>query len=82
MVVQFMSKIIAIQINLQHVAVLSKNKVYLYDLNGVTFIHRLNLDFHLGRVKLAPNAFLDNPILLYSNSADVGTLKVFDIDKK
>ena len=48
--VQFLQKIIAIQINLKHIAIMSKDKVYLYDLGGMTFVHRLNLDHHLGRI--------------------------------
>jgi len=64
------------------VAVLSKDKVYLYDLGGMTFIHRLNLDYHLGRVVLASNASNERPFLFYSNSADEGTLKVFDLEQR
>ena len=82
MIVQFCQKIIGIQINLKHVAVLSKDKVFIYDLAGMTFIHRLNLDYHLGRVILAANASMNRPLLLYSNSTDSGSLKVFDIGEK
>ena len=48
----------------------------------MTFIHRLNVDYHLGRVILSPNASGERPLLFYSNSADVGSLKVFDIDQR
>ena len=82
MIVQFCQKIIGIQINLKHVVVLSKDKVFIYDLAGMTFVHRLNLEFHLGRVILAANASMDRPLLLYSNSADRGSLKVFNIGNK
>jgi WD40 repeat protein len=61
---------------------MSKDKVYLYDLGGMTFVHRLNLDHHLGRVQLAANISADRPLLIYSNSADHGTLKVFDIEER
>ena len=60
MIVQFCQKIIGIQINLKHVVVLSKDKVFIYDLAGMTFVHRLNLEFHLGRVILAANASMDD----------------------
>jgi len=62
------------------VVVLSKDKAYLYDLGGMTFMHRLNLDYHLGRVTMAPNVSGERPLMFYSNSAEVGTLKVFDIE--
>ena len=61
---------------------MSKDKVYLYDLGSMVFTHRLNLDYHLGRVVLAPNATTDRPLLFYSNSADVGSLKIFNILEK
>ena len=67
---------------MKHVAVLSKDKVFIYDLAGMTFVHRLNLDYHLGRVILAANASMDRPLLLFSNSADNGSLKVFNIGDK
>lgn len=68
--------------NLRHVVVLTKNKVFLYDLAGMIFIHRLNLEFHLGRVILSANISNERPLLFYSNSANSGTLKVFNIQEK
>ncbi len=62
--------------------VLSKDKAYLYDLGGMTFMHRLNLDYHLGRVTMAANVSGERPLMFYSNSAEVGTLKVFDIEQR
>ena len=46
------------------------------------FVYRLNLDYHLGRVILASNASMNRPLLLYSNSTDVGSLKIFNIEDK
>ena len=62
--------------------VLSKDKVFIYDLGGMTFLHRLNLTYHLGRVILATNASMDRPHLIYSNSAESGTMKIFDIGEQ
>ena len=82
MIVKYPQKVIGVQINLRNVTVLSKDKVYIYDLSGMTPAHRLNLDYHLGRVFLAANVSGDRPLLVYSNSVDHGTLKVFDIGEK
>lgn len=80
--VQFLQKIIAIQVNLKHIAIMSKDKVYLYDLAGMIFVHRLNLEHHLGRIHLAANISGERPLFFYSNSTDQGTLKVFDIEQR
>jgi len=68
--VQFLQKIIGIQLNLKHIAIMSKDKVFLYDLAGMIFVHRLNLEHHLGRVQLVANISGERPLLFYSNSAD------------
>ena len=54
--------------------------VYLYDLAGMTFMQRLSLPHHLGRVLLSVNVKRDRPLLFCSNSVDQGTLKVFNVE--
>lgn len=61
---------------------MSKDQVYLYDLAGMTFMHRLSLDHHLGRLMLSANISRDRPLLFCSNSVDEGMLKVFNIEER
>ena len=75
-VIQFIHKLVAIDMNMNHLVALNKNQVYIYSLSGITFIGRLNLDYHLGRVVLSPNLSGDNPLLLFSNSVEKGIVSV------
>jgi hypothetical protein len=47
--------------------VATKDKIYIYLLDGIKFLEKLEVDNHLGRIVLSPQPSM-NPYLLYSNS--------------
>ena len=55
MTVKFFQKIISIKMNLKHIITLSKDKVYIHDLEGMAFVQKLDIQFHMSRVVLSPN---------------------------
>ena len=58
-----------------------KDAVYIHELEGMVCILKLDLQNHFGRVILSPNISRSQPLIFYSNTADVGVLEVYDIDK-
>lgn len=82
MIVQLFQKIIALRINLRHVTVLSKDKIFIYNLSDMTFIGRLDLDSHLNRVVLSPNVSGSRPFIFYSNSVEKGNLVCYNLESK
>jgi autophagy-related protein 18 len=53
--VSFVSKIIALKMNGSTLFAATKDKIFLYDLNGMKLLAKLQSDNHLGRIVLSPN---------------------------
>ena len=43
MTVKFFQKIIGLKMNLKHIITISKDKVYIHDLEGMSFVQKLDL---------------------------------------
>ena len=67
--------------NLKHIITISKDKVYIHDLEGMIFVQKLDLHFHMSRVVLSPNISRNKPLLFYSDSTDFGELKTYNIQR-
>jgi hypothetical protein len=65
--ISFTSKITKVRLSPQHIFVATKDKIYIYLLDGIKFLEKLEVDNHLGRIVLSPQPSM-NPYLLYSNS--------------
>ena len=79
--IQFQWKIVGVKMNSQHIFAATKDKIFLYTLQGMKIVTKIEADKHLGRIVLSPNSTY-NPYLLYSNSDNDGTLTVFDTYQK
>jgi autophagy-related protein 18 len=75
--ISFTSKIVKVRLNQELIFVATKDKIFLYHLDGMRLIDKLPVDNHLGRIALSPYAEL-NPYLAYSQSLKEGTLLVYD----
>ena len=81
MTVKFFQKIIGIKMNLKHIITISKDKVYIHDLEGMTFVSKLDLQFHMSRVVLSPNISRNKPLIFFSDSTENGILSTFNIER-
>ena len=66
-----------IKLNQELIFVATKDRIFIYHLDGMRFIDRLEVENHLGRIVLSPYAEL-NPYLVYSQSLKEGQLCVYD----
>ncbi len=55
----------------------TKDRIFLYHLDGMRIIDKIEVENHLGRIVLSPFADL-NPYLVYSQSLKEGSLEVYD----
>ena len=62
--------------NTQVLYVSTKDKIYLYNLQGMRFLVKLDTENHLGRILLSPST--TNPFLLYSHTTNGGNLTIVD----
>lgn len=67
--------------NSQHIFSATKDRVFLYSLQGMKLIAKIEADNHLGRIVLSPNGIY-NPYLLYSQTVNEGVLSIFDTHAK
>ena len=81
MTVKFFQKIIGIKMNLKHIITISKDKVYIHDLEGMTLVSKLDLQFHMSRVVLSPNISRNKPLIFYSDSTENGILSTYNIER-
>ena len=58
----------------------TKNKIYIYKLDGAELIAKLETENHLGRIALSPSTF--NPFILYTKTITRGDLTVVDYIQK
>lgn len=63
--VSFNSKIVKVRLNQELIFCATKDRIFLYNLEGMRIQDRLDVDNHLGRICLSSNALI-NPYLLYS----------------
>jgi hypothetical protein len=57
--------------------VATKDRIFIYALDGMKIIDKLEVDNHLGRIVLSPYAEM-NPFMVYSSSLKEGSLVVYD----
>ena len=62
--------------------ILSKDKIFVYNLADMSFIGRLDLHSHLNRVILSPNVSGTRPFIFYSNSVEKGNLVCYNVEQK
>ena len=67
--------------NFKHIVTMMRDKIFIHDLEGMSFVHKLDLKFHMSRVVLSPNIQRNKPIIFYSDSTENGILKAYNIDK-
>lgn len=70
-----------VRLNQELIFVAIKDRIFLYHLDGMRFLTKLELDNHLGRIALSPYADA-NPYMVYSQSLKEGSLVVFDTTMK
>jgi hypothetical protein len=75
--ISFVSKIVGVKMNSQRIFASTKDRIFLYTLQGMKLLAKIDVDNHLGRIVLSPNSVY-NPYLLYSSSLKDGTLNVYD----
>ena len=75
--ISFNSKIVKVKMNQDLIVVSTKDKIFIYKLNGLEIVDRLEVDNHLGRIILSPCAEL-NPYVAYSQSLKDGKLTLYD----
>ena len=69
--ISFSSKIVKVKMNQELIFVATKDKIFIYQLNGMTLLDKLDVENHLGRIVLSPYAEL-NPYVIYSRSLKDG----------
>ena len=52
--ISFTSKIAKVRLNPTHIYVATKDKIYIYLLDGLQFLEKLEVDNHLARIALSP----------------------------
>ena len=75
--ISFTTKIVKVRLNQELIFVATKDRIFLYHLEGMKNLARLEVDNHLGRIVLSPYAEM-SPYLLYSQSLKEGALAVYD----
>ena len=65
----------------QTIFVATKDKIYLYDLDGMKILAKLPAENHLGRISLSSESE-EHPYLVYSTSLDVGELIVYSTKER
>jgi hypothetical protein len=63
--ISFNAKIVKIKLNQELIFVATKDRIFLYHLDGMRIVDKLEVENHLGRIVLSPYAEL-NPYLVYS----------------
>lgn len=79
--ISFQWKIVGVKMNSQHIYAATKDRIFLYSLQGMKLLSKIEVDNHLGRIVLSPNSTY-NPYLLYSSSVNEGLLTVYDTHAK
>lgn len=78
--ISFKQKIVGMKMNTQMIYAATKDKIYMYHLEGMRFMAKLDTENHLGRIVLSPSKI--NPFLLYSQTINGGDLTVVDYEQK
>jgi len=66
-----------IKLNQELIVCATKDKIFIYSLDGLRLIDKFEADNHLCRIVLSPNAIY-NPFLAFSQSMKEGTLIVYN----
>ena len=77
MEISFTSKITKVRLNQELIFVATKDKIFIYHLDGMRLMDKLEVDDHLGRIVLSPDVEM-NPYMVYSQSLKEGALAVYD----
>lgn len=75
--ISFPTKIVKVRMNDEVIFVATKERIYLYHLDGLRLLDRLDVDNHLGRIVLSPQPEM-NPFMVYSHSLKEGSILVYD----
>ena len=67
MEISFSSKITKVRLNQGLIFVATKDKIFIYHLDGMKLMDKLEVDDHLGRIVLSPDNEM-NPYMIYSQS--------------
>lgn len=65
MEISFTSKITKVRLNQELIFVATKDKIFIYHLDGMKLLDKLEVDDHLGRIVLSPYVEV-NPYMVYS----------------
>jgi len=63
--ISFSTKIVKLRMNYELMYVATKDHIFIYLLDGIRFLEKLQVDDHLGRIVLSPSCDM-NPYLVYS----------------
>lgn len=72
--IQVFQKIVGIKINMNFIVVLSKDKIFVYDVHELQLLVKLPISQHFGRV------FLHENLIIYSSISQIGKLTLYDIE--
>ena len=75
--ISFNSKLVKLKLNQELIFCATKDRIFIYNLDGMRIQDKLDVNDHLGRIVLSPNATY-NPYLVYSQSLKEGSLEVYD----
>lgn len=63
--------------NEECIFVATKDRIFVYNLDGMKLMDKLDVDNHLGRIVLSPTPDM-NPYMIFSHSLKEGLLSVYD----
>lgn len=75
--ISFSTKIVKLRMNEECIFVATKDRIFVYNLDGMKLMDKLDVDNHLGRIVLSPTPDM-NPYMIFSHSLKEGLLTVYD----
>ena len=73
----FLFKIEAVKLNKSRLIACLKDKIHIYNMTNVKFLHSIDVKFSLTRLALSPSS--DSPYLVYSDNIETGQVTIYDV---
>lgn len=76
----FNNYVLAVKMNSLTLFAATKDKIFVYTLQGMKLLAKLDAENHVGRIDLSPNS-TSHPYLFYATSFNEGTLAMYDTNR-
>jgi len=73
----FLFKIEAVKLNKSRLIACLKDKIHIYNMANIKFLHSVDVKFSLARLALSPCS--DSPYLIYSDNIETGLVTIYDV---